>query len=375
MMIRVGIGVTGLWLLCLAGCDGACGGGAQPDGGDAPDAGDTDGGAPADGGHDADVGEVAEDAEDANPFIFDVCPGPTTFVNREGCVHPPVVPDCDAGWCRIPAGCFDLGSPYTEPARGPYSETPTQVTLTRPFEIMQYEVTHADWARSGFPDPSKLGPGGSGACPEDDCPVENLSWFEAAAFANRMSELHDPPLPACHVLSECEGEVGSGMVCDGFNVSAPTIYDCTGYRLPTFAEYEYATRAGTTTTYYSGPIMMRTNPLDCVGGDPCLEPIAWFCWNSDGRPHRVGTREPNGWGLYDMLGNIGEWVNDEYSGLGYGGEPISDPTGPDTGGTRRQAKGGFFSMMRYGCRSAANFEGPSWAYGEVVGLRLVRTLP
>lgn len=378
MKTGTGIGVTGFWLACLAGCGGACGGGAQPADTDSPDAGnpaDQCDAAPDDGGLDADVRDAAEDVEDANPFLFDVCPGPSVFENREGCAHPPVVADCDAGWCRIPAGCFDLGSPYTEPIRGAYSETPTQVTLTHSFEIMQYEVTHADWARSGFPDPSELGPGGSGACPEDDCPVENVTWFEAAAFANRMSELHDPPLPACHVLTDCEGEVGRGMVCDGFGVSAATIYDCAGYRLPTFAEHEYATRAGTTTTYYSGPILMRTSPLECVGGDPCLEPIAWFCWNSEGRTHRVGTREPNAWGLYDMLGNVSEWVNDEFSGLGYGGEPIVDPTGPDTHGIRRCTKGGFYSANRYLTRPAAGYEGPRMAHASVAGLRLVRTLP
>jgi sulfatase modifying factor 1 len=308
-------------------------------------------------------------------FLFDTCPGPVAFESGAECSHPAVAPECADGWCRIPAGCFLMGSARSEPVHGAYSETQTQVTLTHIFEVMDHEVTQGEWTAAGFPNPSGMGPAGTGACADPDCPLENVTWFEALAFANRMSELHDPPLPACYRLSGCTADVGSGMACGGVVVAAASIYECTGYRLPTVAEHEYATRAGTTTSYYSGPICMVTDPRECLGADPCLEPIGWYCWNSEGRTHRVREKVPNGWGLYDMLGNVAEWVNDEFDGLGYGGEPLVDPSGPTRDGRERNSRGGAVNHWPYLCRAAANFGLPPATRGEILGLRLARTLP
>ena len=100
-----------------------------------------------------------------------------------------------------------------------------------------------------------------------NCPVERVSWEEVQVFIGRLN-------------------ARSGGGC---------------YRLPTEAEWEYAARAGTTTDTYAGDI---TQPR---GNDPVVNGIAWYSLNSGDRTHPVGQKAPNGWGLYDMLGNVWEW--------------------------------------------------------------------
>jgi formylglycine-generating enzyme required for sulfatase activity len=86
------------------------------------------------------------------------------------------------------------------------------------------------------------------------------------------------------------------------------------YRLPTEAEWEYAARAGSP-----------------APAGAALDEVAWYAANSGDETHPVGQKKPNAWGLYDMLGNVREWVEDQYSATYYANAPLADPTGPAPG--------------------------------------------
>jgi formylglycine-generating enzyme required for sulfatase activity len=93
------------------------------------------------------------------------------------------------------------------------------------------------------------------------------------------------------------------MRCNTARSAYASVYDCGGYRLPTGAEWEYAARAGTKTAFYTGDSAAGSE-LDCKG-DPVLTPIAWYCANAGGSTHPVGGKQPNGWGLFDMVVRVG----------------------------------------------------------------------
>ena len=142
----------------------------------------------------------------------------------------------------------------------------------------------------------------------------------------------------------------------------------TGYRLPTEAEWEYAARAGTNTTYFFGDTKAKL-PL-----------FAWFKGNSTRGPQPVGRREPNPWGLYDMYGNVWEWCDDFYQEDYYQNSPARNPHGPPTGESR-VVRGGCWNSKPDACRSSyRNYETPDITdvcfakdIQGFVGFRCVRT--
>jgi formylglycine-generating enzyme required for sulfatase activity len=144
-------------------------------------------------------------------------------------------------------------------------------------------------------------------------PVETVSWDEAVEFCRKLSVL--PAEKAAHRV----------------------------YRLPTAAEWEYACRAGTTTRWYSG---------DDEAG---LADAAWFGQNSDRMTHPVGEKKPNGWGLYDMHGNVDQWCSDWRGPEYYQQSPPSDPTGP-AAGSGRVLRGGNWDTNSGSCRSAFYYD-------------------
>jgi formylglycine-generating enzyme required for sulfatase activity len=129
------------------------------------------------------------------------------------------------------------------------------------------------------------------------------------------------------------------------------------YCLPTEAEWEYAARAGTTSTYSFG------DDADNLGQ------YAWYYDNSGIRMHPVGQKRPNAWGLYDMHGNVWEWVQDWYGGGYYSSSPSTDPKGPSSG-SRRVIRGGCWGTFAEYCRSAFRFDRRPGVRRDGLGFRL-----
>jgi formylglycine-generating enzyme required for sulfatase activity len=174
----------------------------------------------------------------------------------------------------IPAGTFKMGN------TGPYSgiimiqEVPVHnVTISRDFYMSKYEIIQELYLSLVGTNPSNL--------KRPDHPVERINWFDAVAFCNKLSDRDG--------YTKCYKINGSNVTCD---------WDANGWRLPTEAEWEYACKAGTSTDFYNG-----NNESD-------LDQIAWHSGNSGDSTHVPGLKKPNKFGLYDILGNVFEWVWD-----------------------------------------------------------------
>lgn len=283
--------------------------------------------------------------------------------------------DCDAGvevppgWVLIPAGDFWMGSPTNEPNRDPLDEDRHLVRISRPFLLRATEVTQAEWAETMGNNPAWFADGAEGGCRGDACaqrPIERVNWYEAVTFLNARSDAEG--LTPCYALASCSGQPGAGCEeglesCQAGYVCARAerVEGCDGWRLPTEAEWEHATRAGTD----------DPRPDD-------LDDIAWHRSTARGTSRQVGTKDPNPWGLYDVLGNVGEWVNDRY-GQDYGffgraAEAEVDPTGPAFG-DNRVIRGCAWASGSAFCRSAARESQFPAFRSNALGFRAARSIP
>jgi formylglycine-generating enzyme required for sulfatase activity len=162
-------------------------------------------------------------------------------------------------------------------------------------------------------------------------PVETVSWKDAVIFCNSLSD--KAGLKPCYTLSADSEEIAFDNKADG-------------YRLPTEAEWEYACKAGTTGIRYGE-----------------INRIAWYKGNSEEQPHDVGIKEPNPWGLYDMLGNVWEWCSDIYDETVYGSYRIirgggwSDEERGCMATNRRRSHPASFKIDDLGFRIARNSKG------------------
>jgi len=188
------------------------------------------------------------------------------------------------------------------------------VTISQPFYLGVYEVTQKQWHAVMGDNPSKF--------KGSHNPMDQVSWYDAQVFIRKLNEKegHDR------------------------------------YRLPTEAEWEHAARAGTKTEYFFG------------NNEKKWGQYAWLDKNSGGKSHPVGQKKPNPWGLYDIYGNVSEWVHDWHAKHPYYG--VTDPKGPSSG-LYREVRGGSWYRGAFGCRSAHRDYYSPGNTSDSIGFRLL----
>lgn len=237
----------------------------------------------------------------------------------------------------IAPGTFAMGSPLDERGRHDWEGPQHSVTITRPFYLGIYPVTQAQYERIIGRNPAHFNKAHGGG---PDHPVEQVSWEDAITFCEKLTELN------------AESE------------------HARLYRLPTEAEWEYCCRAGAMTAYCFGPTV-GLKQVHFFG----LDATVWAqAAGTAGKSEKVGSHAPNGWGLFDMHGNVLEWCSDWFSETWYRESPDSDPMGPKQG-WQRVARGGSFSQFVTDCRSAARLGRAPGSRLNTLGFRVAMSIP
>ena len=238
----------------------------------------------------------------------------------------------------IPGGKFLMGSPPTEENRRD-DEGPQYEVIIQPFWMGRFEVTWAEYKVY-----MKLDKVFKEFTSRGIRPVENLTDINAITAPSSLYdpsftfEAGDEPDQPAATMSQYAAKQYTKWL---------SLLTNEFYRLPTEAEWEYACRAGTTTAYYFGDDAAE------------LPNHAWFVDNADEQRHAIGKLKPNPWGLYDMYGNVAEWVLDKYSADGYPRQPPGQVLSAQAAFIKPDAvfprvmRGGSWELEAEDCRSAA----------------------
>ena len=223
----------------------------------------------------------------------------------------------------VKGGCYQMGDTFGD---GNSDEKPVHEVCLDDFYIGKYEVTQGQWKAVMGNNPSSFSSCG------DNCPVENVNWNDIQDFITKLNQKteNNPQAP-----------FGKGE-----------------FRLPTEAEWEYAARSGGKSEKYAG-----SNDIDSV---------AWYSSNSGSKTHSVGTKASNSLGIYDMSGNVWEWVNDWYSSSYYSESPKNNPKGLNSGSSRVLCGGSWYDLARFARATIRSYVAPDYR-GNLLGFRLART--
>lgn len=253
----------------------------------------------------------------------------------------------------VEAGSFDMGHPTTIFQ----DERPVHRVSINRFYLSKYELTVSEFMEVMGYNPSSYTQG--------DFPVSSVTWFQAIEYCNRrsMKESLSP-------VYSLDGKANPDTWTSG-NIAAN--FSANGYRLPTEAEWEYAARGG------------KLNSTDNFSGSQDLAKVGWYLDNPkipalqvdryDLYPHPVGQKEPNALGIYDMCGNVWEWVWDSYDKTYYSNSPAENPTGPGGEKTKLVLRGGAYDSERGFCFvSTRGFRPPNTIH-RTYGFRVCRSNP
>ena len=243
----------------------------------------------------------------------------------------------------IPRGIFQMGCTEGDDNCADNEYPAHTVEITRDFYMMQMEVTQSLYESVMGENPSEFVLG-------TDFPVEEVNWFDAVRFANALNDLENRE--RCYEWVQDEaGE--TSVIWSGL--------ECTGWRMPTEAEWEYAARGGEDFVY---------------AGSDLLDEIAWYEDNADDQSHEVGLKKSNGFGLYDMSGNVEEWCWDGYESNIYQTYAdlgtVQDPSGAESSSDRVLRGGGWGLPPRF-TRVSNRIFVSAVSVRRIFGFRLVRT--
>jgi formylglycine-generating enzyme required for sulfatase activity len=234
----------------------------------------------------------------------------------------------------IPAGSFSNGT--------------STVTLSA-FKMSKYEVTQSLYQTITGTNPSYF----SGNTDAATCPVEQVTWYDAVEFCNKLSLAEG--LQTVYTINSRSPSSGYPIL----SASVSADWTKNGYRLPTEAQWEYAARAGTTTAYYWGS----------ASDDATAGQYAWYTNNSSSKTHGVGQKLSNAFGLYDMAGNVWEWCWDWYDIYLSGAQ--TNPTGASSGAYRIIRGNGWFYWTAIDLASARRGWGLPGNRFDYIGIRVV----